>query len=195
MDLTWPIRAAIPSLDGPVLQALAQTNAPATLSAVHARAGVGSLSGVRKVLERLTMQGLAHRGPAGYELNRDHVAADAIVALSSLHGRFVTRVRDWLGSREERIIAAGVFGSMARREGTTDSDIDLLVVVDDNVDGDRLRDALADAVHAWTGNRGQVLVTTPVRLERMRHAQEPILDAWEKDLQMLIGTRDEALGG
>jgi hypothetical protein len=176
------------------LEALAQSNAPASLSELHARTGEGSLSGVRNVLERLVTHGVAVKDPAGYRLNREHVAADAVVALASLHGRFAARVRSWLGERTEKVVAAGILGSMARRDGTPDSDIDLLVVVDDDGQGALLRDELADAVFAWTGNHAQALVLTPAQLAEMRAQQVPLVESWRTDLQMIEGSLAAVVG-
>jgi hypothetical protein len=147
------------------------------------------------VLERLVAHGVAVKDPAGYRLNREHVAADAVVALASLHGRFTARVRSWLGERAEQVVvAAGIFGSMARRGGTPNSDIDLLVVVDDDGQGELLRDELADAVLAWTGNHRQALVLTPAQLAEMRAQQVPLVESWRSDLQMIEGSLAAVVG-
>lgn len=187
MDLASPIRSIVPSLDGPVLQALAQTNAPASLSTIHRRAGTGSLSGVRNVLERLREHGVVERGPAGYRLNRDHLAADQIIALANLRGRFCERVTGWLAERPEVIVAAGIYGSFARRDGSERSDIDLLVITSDPDDVVALRDELSEAVRSWTGNDGQVVVLTPADVSALRERGEPITNSWVQDLQMLLG--------
>jgi predicted nucleotidyltransferase len=156
MDLSHPIRCVIPSLDGPVLEALASRTSPMSLTEVHQRAGLGSLSGVRKVLQRLAEQGVVHHAPAGYVLNRDHVAAPALVLLAQLHGEVAVRIRDWLSDRPENVVAAGLFGSAARREGDATSDIDVVVITAETV-GTDLADELADALEQWTGNRGQII--------------------------------------
>jgi hypothetical protein len=60
-----------------VLAVLAHTRRPLTGRQVHQLAGAGSESGVRKVLARLTAQGLVHVSEAGqaklYVANREHV--------------------------------------------------------------------------------------------------------------------------
>jgi predicted nucleotidyltransferase len=195
VDLAHPIRSVIPTgLVGPVLQALTESSAPRSLTELHRRAGDGSLSGTRKVLERLVDQGLVTKEAAGYRLNPEHLAADVVVALASLHKVFAHRVRAWLEEREETVVAAGIFGSMARRDGTADSDIDLLVVVEDSSDGEGLRDDLAKAVHAWTGNEAQVLVLPRAQVAELRRRREPLIGSWERDLQMLVGQRSEVVG-
>ena len=86
MDLAMPLAVVTPTLDAAVLHALAATTARASGAQVHRMAGTGSPDGVRKVLTRLVAQGivLADEYPNAtlYLLNRDHVAAEAIVALT-----------------------------------------------------------------------------------------------------------------
>ena len=73
MDVSMPITAVVPSLDGPVLAALAATAAPMGLAAVHGRAGRGSKSGVRSVLLRMVDEGLVLEVPGDYVLSRHHL--------------------------------------------------------------------------------------------------------------------------
>ena len=193
MDLTSPISSVIPSLDGPVLQVLASSSAPLSLTKVHQRAGRGSLSGVRKVLSRLVEHGLVDHDPAGYVLNRDHVAAPAIRHLAQLHGEVARRICGWLENRPEDVVAAGLYGSAARRDGDTDSDIDLIVVTGSST-GPALSEELAEAIERWTGNRGQVVLLTCDEVRVVREEDRPIVESWRRDLQMLIGDRAQVVG-
>lgn len=193
MDLSDPVRSVIPSLDGPVLSALTRSTSPANLTTVHRRAGTGSISGVRKVLERLVAHGLVLQEPGGYRLNQQHLAAPAIETLTSLHARFAERLRDWIAERPEEVIAAGVFGSMARRDGTTESDIDLLVITASG-SGDELRSDLAGAVASWTGNPAHVVVLTRGEVADLRLRDQPIADSWRREIEMIIGDRQEVTG-
>lgn len=192
MDVSMPIRAVVPSLDGPVLQALSRSNAPASLSELHRRTGDGSLSGVRRVLERMAVHGLVLRQPGGYVLNREHLAADAVLLLTGLHGVFLERLRTWVGARNEPVLAVGSYGSLVRRDGSTDSDIDLVVVIAEPTETD-LRDELSTVVERWTGNPAQVVVLTVEEVEQL-HVQMPgIVATWRQELEMIVGDR-RALG-
>lgn len=186
MDVSSPIRTVVPSLDGPVLQALSASNAPASLSQVHRRTGEGSVSGVRRVLERMVTHGLVLRQPGGYVLNREHLAADAVLLLTGLHGRFRERLRDWVAARDEPIVAVGLYGSAARRDGSTDSDIDLVVVTSSPTDP-QLRDDLAATVERWTGNRAQVVALTAKQVEQLHAQASPIVASWVDELEMIEG--------
>ena len=183
-----PISSVVPSLDGPVLVALAATTAPASLAEVHRRAGRGSKSGVREVLLRMIEVGLVDDVPGGFVLNREHVAAPAVAMLADLHGELVRRIRstvdDWAGE----VLLVGLFGSAARRDGDSSSDIDLLVVSD--AEGmDDLIERLAGQVRSWTGNRAQVIGMPSAELRRLRRAKEPIVARWDAEVVVICGDR------
>lgn len=189
MDVGRPIASVIPSLDGPVLGALAGTSRPMRLSDVHRLAGAGSLSGVRRVLVRLVGVGLVDEVPGGYVLNRDHVAYPAIEELAGLWGRCLDRLRDRVTQWKSRPLLVGVFGSAARRNGDETSDIDLLLV-SDSVGADEYGADLSEAMERWTGNPTHVVVVTTTDLRRMRRAQERVLAEWDRDLVAVVGDRE-----
>src|SRR6266508_1038245 len=60
VDVAHPIRAVVPTLDGPVLEVLARTTRPLTGREIHRLAETGSPNGVRLALTRLSGQGLVH---------------------------------------------------------------------------------------------------------------------------------------
>jgi predicted nucleotidyltransferase len=187
MDVAAPIRSVVPSLDGPVLAVLASTTAPLALADVHRRAG-GSKSGIRQVLRRLVGEGIVHDVPGGYLLNRDHVAAAAVELLANLHGELVDRIRSEVERWPEAVDLVGLFGSAARRDGDSTSDIDVLVVSKADHLAD-LVDHLTERIQAWTGNPAQVLGLTPAHLRRLRRAKEPITAAWDRELVVICGDR------
>ena len=187
MDVSAPIRSVVPSLDGSVLAVLASTTAPLSLGDVHRRAR-GSKSGIRQVLLRLVDEGLVHDVPGGYVLNRDHVAAPAVDLLANLHGELARRIRSEAERWPEPVQLVGLYGSAARRDGDSTSDIDVLVV-SDSADLDHLAEHLTERIRAWTGNPAQILGLRPADLRRLRRAKEPISDAWDRDLIVLHGDR------
>lgn len=192
MDVSMPITTVVPSLDGPVLAALAATAAPLSLAAVHARVGTASKSGVRSVLRRMIDEGLVLDVPGGYVLNRDHIAAPAVQLLANLHGELAERIRVAVDAWPTPPDLVGLFGSAARRDGDASSDIDVLVVSEDLGLAERI-DELAELIRRWTGNPAQVIGRTPAEMEQMRRAKEPILAEWSRDLDVIVGRRS-ALG-
>ena len=132
MDLSDPTRSVTSTLDGAVLAALASAGAPLTVGQVAQHAVRGSEIGVRRSLARLVEQGIVRATLMGrnqvHELNRDHVAAGIAVALADLRTELWRRMRDAIVDWKVRPVVATVFGSAARRDGDTSSDIDVLLV-------------------------------------------------------------------
>lgn len=161
MDLSNPIRSVIPSVQGDVLAVLARTEAPLTGRGISGLIDGVSPSGVKLALRTLTDAGLvlveSHPPANLYRLNRRHLAAHAITALASLRAQLVTAMRDNITSWDPAPWGAWLFGSAARGDGSTASDIDVLVVRPDALDEEDPHwtaqlDRLTDDVVAWTGN-------------------------------------------
>lgn len=193
MNVAMPILSVIPSLDGPVLGALAATNSPSSLAEVHARSGRGSKSGVRQVLLRMVDEGLVLSVPGGFVLNRQHVAAPAVTMLADLHGELTRRIRSAVDGWAREVALVGLFGSAARRDGDAASDIDVLMV-SDAADLDTLTDDLTVKIRAWTGNPVQVIGVSTAEVRRLRRAEEPVVARWEQDLIVISGDRGALRG-
>lgn len=186
MILTEPLRVITPTLDAGVLQVLASADATFTTGQIRALAGRGTARGVRLVLERLAGQGIvtATWTPAAtlYQLNRQHLAAEPVIALAGLYDAFLTRLRGAFAALPTPPSYAALFGSAARGQMRTDSDIDLLVVrpagvdPDDPVWCDPLAQLTADTT-AWTGNDARILEYGAEAFTAERISAEPTLTA------------------
>jgi hypothetical protein len=132
MDMGDPTRSITPTLDGPVLAALARSGRPLTVGEVAAETVRGSEIGVRRCLARLVAQGLVQATEMGrnrvHELNREHVAAPIATMMDDLRIELWRRMRKELGGWKPKPLYACVFGSAARADGDADSDVDLLLV-------------------------------------------------------------------
>jgi predicted nucleotidyltransferase len=186
MNVGSPISSVIPTLDGPVLEVLSGVSSPLTLSQIHRRATRGTLSGISLVLGRLTREGIVHDVPGGYLLNRDHVASEAIGMLAKLHGLLVRRLRAEVKLWEYEPEAVGLFGSAARRDGNSESDIDILIIGKTECPEDLVSDLMTKVMN-WTGNRTQVVSITSVDLKRFQLLNEPILEEWRRDIEVIAG--------
>jgi hypothetical protein len=196
MDVAHPIRAVVPTLDGPVLEVLAGTSHPLTTLEIHRLTGVGSSMGVRLVLERLAGQGIIladHRGNAiYYTANRDHLAWHAVEILARLRQALRERLAAEIGLWSIRPIHASMFGSAARADGDASSDIDILLIKPDLPAGDdepweEQVDRLRARVTALTGNHCQAFTVTLGRLAEHVNAADPIVEAWLADGIHLAG--------
>ncbi len=195
MDVSHPIRSIIPTLDAPVLEALAGTRRRLSGREVHRLAGAGSVRGVRLVLARLVAQGLVdaeeHAGAILYAANRTHLAWPAIEELAAIRGELFGRIRDVVVGWSIQPLHVSLFGSAARSDGDASSDIDLLVVRPDTLPDDEAWedqvDALRDDVRDWTGNRCQVLAVDRRRLAEHVAVGDPLVDGWLRDEILLAG--------
>lgn len=193
MDLTQPMAAIVPALEAAVLSTLARTTRPLTGREVHRLGGTGSESGVRLILARLVDSGLVHATSAGratlYVANREHLAWPSVQALTRLRHTFFDELGCHVAQWSDEPLTVAVFGSAARGDGRTASDIDVLVVRsggDDERWIDRI-DALREQVTAWTGNPCQVYELTSAQFREYVVSAEPILTEWQRDAVVVHG--------
>ncbi len=143
MDLSRPYAAISPTLDGTVLAVLAATTRPLTGREVARLAGRRNHSGVLAVLNRLTEQGVANRQEAGrallYTLNREHLVTPAVESLANLRLEFLRRLKEAIRGWAVAPIHVSLFGSAARGDGNSASDIDLFIVRPDYVSAEARR--------------------------------------------------------
>lgn len=195
MDHANPLSVVTPSLDGPVLLALSATTGEVTGRQVHRLAGVGSSDGVRKVLARLVRQGIVVAREQAhatlYQLNRKHVAVEAILELTRLRGKIIDQTVAEITRWAIGPLHASFYGSFARSEATEGSDLDLLVVAPESVEDDGLwdkqLDELARLIRLWTGNEAHVVDVTVEALTRMLRSEDPLLQSWRVDALHLCG--------
>ncbi len=178
MELSHPLRVVTSALDADVLEVLARAETAFTGRDI-ARRIEASTEGTRRVLARLVEQGIVLREPAGaaqmYRLNREHLAAPAVIALAGVREDLVTRLRVLLSGWSPAPVYAALFGSVARGQERPDSDLDVFVLrgagvaVDDPAWSARIAD-LAVRATAWTGNDTRVL---QFGLDELAEVDEP----------------------
>ncbi len=199
MQLHKPFATVTPTLDGDVLGVLASADAAFTISQIQRILTTVSGEGIRKVLTRLTAQGVVLNDQVGrtntYRLNTEHLAAEPIMALSRLTSTFLERLEAHLKGWGKDVKYAAVFGSAATGRMTLDSDIDLLLVRSHAPDADandvweQQLTELARLVTAWTGNDARIVEYTERDLAAAAAAAEPLLrDVAEQGLTV-AGTR------
>jgi predicted nucleotidyltransferase len=133
-------------------------------------------------------------------LNRDHLATPAVEALTSLRATLIERLKETLASWDPAPTHASVFGSVARGDGGTDSDIDLLLVRPDSVDEEdnrwrrQIDDLTADA-ERWTGNRLAPLELDESGVRRLARDRPPLVGELRSDAITLLGSGIRTLLG
>jgi predicted nucleotidyltransferase len=194
MQLNRPLATITPTLDGDVLAVLAQNELTFTTGQLHRILHRYSEEGIRKVLQRLTRQGIVRSERVGnahtYQLNREHLAADHIIQLARLAQTLLRRLEKLLESWDFSPEYAAVFGSAARGTMTEESDIDLLLVRADKTPID-IWDAqvsdLVSNVSRWTGNDTRPLEYTVSELVAARN--DPVVRGVVTDGLTVAGHR------
>lgn len=191
MDLSFPLATVTPTLDAGVLQVLVATTVGCTAAEVHRRLGRGSDEGVRRVLARLVTQGVVLvETPARYPvyvLNREHLAVPHIERLTKLRAELLDRLGSELAHWMVEPQHAGLFGSFARGDAGSESDIDVLLVRPSHMaDEDESTwleqlERLDGRIRAWTGNEAQIIDLTPGTLTSMARDDDPLVASWRRD--------------
>jgi predicted nucleotidyltransferase len=150
-----------------------------------------SVNGAWKALQRLAEHGLVKEEPAGgkttlYTLNREHLAAEAILTLTRLRSILISRIKEELASWEIQPAHASLFGSAARGDGDTASDVDIFIVRPKGVDEEDAQwrsqlNELADAVRSWTGNHAGISEVPERELARLRRERPRVVQDVERD--------------
>jgi len=179
--------------------------APEARFTMRQLAGVAGVShnAAQTVVRRLAEHGLVLTTPAGRAVmcsyNRAHLAADALTALVTLRARLLQVLADEVAAWPVAPVHMSLYGSAARGDGTTSSDLDLLVVRQDPLDASAERaweDQLAASgsrLRLATGNPVNYLDITLAGLREAVRAGEPIVDSWRQDAVHLFGKRLDAL--
>lgn len=179
-----------------MLVVLARTRAPLTGREIARLTPRGSQRGVAMALERLVEQGVVASAEAGrsnqFILNRDHLAAPAVEAMESMRSRLWELIRTSVAASGDVVVHASAFGSAARGDGDSASDIDLLLVHRDDVDpeGSDWRGTVAglgESVRRWTGNHASIVELSESDLPDLARARPELATALTQDAVTLVG--------
>jgi predicted nucleotidyltransferase len=152
------------------------------------------VSSAARVLAELEDIGLVSSRAVGasrlYHLNRRHVLWDPIESILASPARVeqvaIDAVRRVVGDRA----TLTSFGSFARGDAGPTSDIDLLIIWDDDVTVDEM-DAALEVVNSEvalaTGNRVDVIALRSDGFERLVKSQDPLIESWRREGHTLTG--------
>jgi predicted nucleotidyltransferase len=135
-----------------------------------------------------------------YAFNREHLAAPAVELLAGSRLELERRLRAEIAAWKIAPTHVSIFGSAARGDGDTRSDIDVFVVrpagvAEDDPGWRQELERLADHVHDWTGNRAAVSEVSAADVRRLRRARPPVVEELRRDAITLAGpTPTELLG-
>jgi predicted nucleotidyltransferase len=204
MDVARPYTAIGPTLDTGVLAVLAGTTRPLTGREIARLMSRPSHSGVLDALNRLVEHGLVDREEAGraflFTLNREHLAAPAVDLLARMRTELVDRIRGTIASWEMKPVHVSLFGSTARGDGDTSSDIDLFIVRPESAEREdplwqEQLDLLARQIERWTGNPARIATVGESEIPRLGKEEPLIAEALRVDAITLVGAEAAALLG
>lgn len=197
MNLSAPQSVVMSETEGVVLKLLSRVTVSLSGREV-ARLGGAPKTSVSRALKRLVEHGLVEARSAGsgvvtlYTFNRDHLAAEPVLALLELRRALVQRLEREFQSWQILPCHASLFGSGARGDGGTDSDIDILVVRPAGIDAEvptwrQQVFGLQGQVLRWTGNHAGIAEVSIEELDRLRRERPPIVVELERDGVTLFG--------
>ncbi|MBC8364953.1 MAG: nucleotidyltransferase domain-containing protein [Actinobacteria bacterium] len=161
MDLSRPLTALFPGVQGRVLQFLAGSDEEYTGRRIAAQAGT-SPSQTWRVLRRLTELGVVDRRdvpPAAlYRLAHGTLVATALLDLRFVTDRLIHRMAESADAIEPTPVNITIFGSVARGTSHAGSDIDVLVIHADNVDPSA--DPWLSSINAWRRSVGDLVANS-----------------------------------
>jgi DNA-binding transcriptional ArsR family regulator len=179
-----------------VVLVLRGTTRPLTGREVARLVRAGSQPAVNAALRRLAEEGVVRAEEAGnaylYTLNREHVAVPALELLADVRAELERRLRAEIDEWEIAPEHVSVFGSAARTDGDTRSDIDIFLVrpaeVSEEDPGWREQlERLSDHVHAWTGNHAAISEVSSPDVRRLRRERPPVVEELRRDAITLAG--------
>lgn len=183
-----------------VLRALLPLDSPVSGNEAQRLAGVRSAGSMWAALDELSEIGILSReqtrGSHLYRVNREHDLFPPLAALYETEAVRLSPLREWL---RERVAEAGMldtvravilFGSQARGEAAPGSDVDLLVIVEDENRVSAARDALlagAPTLERRSGLRISPYVLSRERAEVRYRDGDPLMQTVADEGRVLLG--------
>lgn len=194
MFFNQPFGGVVPGARGAVLAALLRTGTPLSGRQIHGLVGDDhSLWTVQQALTALTRLGVVETqmvGRAGqHTINEDHVSVRALRTLLDPIAALGDVVTDAIQVARDEVSGVILFGSIARGEATSESDIDLAVIASSGWDQ---CSELEDAVRTRLGNDCDVLVFTASEFARSAANGEPVVLDILRDGVALIGSMPQS---
>lgn len=200
MNLSEPLDGLTSLVEAAVLRVLARTNRGFSGRQVHTLAGQGSTSSVHRALSHLVQVGLVTseaRPPSIiYRANREHVLWPVVEQALSARASVFDGIRTFCESdlSDDLALTVVVYGSVARRDSTLESDVDLFVAYPDGIDEDARADVsyrLAGYVQRLTGNEAQVFSLQRSELAQRLAEEDPLIVNIVSDGILIFGPQIE----
>ena len=201
MDFRHPIEAVIPGAQGKVLSAMLGTSAELNLRAIARVAGV-SVAQASRVLPGLVELGVIERReipPSSmFRLIPEHIATRALLDLYSARHNVIAEMARTAKEIRPTPVSVVIFGSFARGDSDTESDIDVVVVRPVGVDEEDAR--WLAAVETWrttvtrlAGNSVEILDFGTNEVAAKMNGNSELWRHIRRDGQVVFGQRLDQL--
>lgn len=196
VDFIRPVQTVIPGAQGRILAVLAETSAELNLRTVARLSGV-SLAHASRVMPVLVDLGMVERREAPpsalFRFVPDNVASRAITALTRTRETVLADMASGVARLNPPPVSVVVFGSFARGEADSESDIDIVVVRPRDVsEGDPpWREALdrwRDHVGRLAGNQVELLEISESEVPRQLRSRKPLWADIQRDGIVVFGS-------
>jgi predicted nucleotidyltransferase len=194
MDLESPLRSIGSPVESEVLRVVARSGAVLTAPQIARLLPVASQFGIRKALLRLEQIGLVASEQYGntrtYSANRDHVLWPAVLSATDARNELFDRLRAFVQQLPDLQVFAYLYGSVARRESTPESDVDILLVFPEETEHGEIADIayeLSGLVERWTGNRAHINNVDATYLREAASAGDPLIESLRSDAFTISG--------
>lgn len=204
MHITHPLSGLFPGAVASSLEVLVRTSQPLTGRGIAALVSPPvSHATVQAALRHLVEQGLASRESVGrahvYRFNHQHFAAPHIVTMAEGRTVFLEGLRDQVQQWSVQPSAVWLFGSVARGEDSSDSDVDILVIRPLSVEAEQPEwtaqlVALSAWVFDWTGNSCEVVELDADEFGERRARGDRLVAEVEQDALVIAGAMPRHVG-
>lgn len=193
MNLAEPADLVMPHATAALLRVLVRADASFSIRQLARLAEVSAPRAV-EIVNRASERGLILVEQAGRSrmcrFNREHLAANAIIDLVTMRERILLALESEITSWSIQPLHASLFGSAARGDGGTESDIDVLVIrPEEAVENiwDEQKYASGLRLMAKIGNSVSWFDISVAELKSASDASEPILSEWKSESVRLFG--------
>lgn len=181
MLIQQPFRAITPTVDGDVLQILAGSHDEYTVPRLAALIPHRSPMGIRLAIDRLWEAGIVSAHRVGrtqvYRFNEAHVLAEPLRAIAGAKRSVLLRLRETVETWDHPPLFGAIFGSAARGDMDSDSDLDVFLACPDVREHDWgvTIGNFTDFATNLTGNDARVVELHGAELLAAEH--RPLVDA------------------